>query len=192
MSEDKKTVNVSSNAANRKPVSGRPKKMTRNVAPKKIIEPMEMINTDAGVVTFKDGIKEDEVSEIEIVSNLSGLKEKTAQLAFYEEPLVINIHESSDMNAPEKYVFLSVNGRGAGPNGLNWVPRGQNVTVARKYVEVLARARPAKYDSIEKVNEVGDREVIYPRSSSLRYPFSVISDPNPKGAAWLSKLLRER
>ena len=186
MSEDKK-VNVSAN--NVKVSTAK----SNNVAPKKILEPMEMINEDAGGVSFKDGVKEeiDEPSEIEVAHGGLGFKEKAAKLAFYEEMMTINIHESSDQNAPETHVFLSVNGRGAGPGGMPWVPRGNNVKVARKYVEVLARARPSKYGSVEKLNSVGEREVVYPRTSALRYPFSVIEDTNPQGATWLSKLLRE-
>jgi hypothetical protein len=190
---DKPLINATSNAEKTKVTANPQPKKVDIVAPKSIAEPMEMIDEDAGEVFFQGGVKEDtDVGLIDVERNVHGLKEKAEALRFCEDILTINIHESSDQDAPETHVFLSVNGRGAGPNGIPWVPRGQNVKVARKYVEVLARARPSKYGSVEKINSIGEREVVYPRTSSLRYPFSVIEDPNPKGAAWLTTILRAR
>lgn len=119
-----------------------------------------------------------------------------AQLAFAEEAMTIRLEKSSDKFAP-KTVDCWVNGKGveAFMNGkwvpLGWLPVGIPVTTRRKYVEVLARAKP---DSIQ--TEVEDATVERPRneivrSTSTKYPFSVIEDRNPKGAAWLTRVLME-
>lgn len=164
-----------------------------NVAPNKILESQELITKDESTVRIADGVIEDDAPDIEIESNIYDAKERAAALAFNEEPVTIIISQDNNpQNNPEPYVYLSVNGRGAGPNGVPWVPRGVEITVKRMYVERLARARPSSYDSVERQNAQGEKEVVYPRTSALKYPFSVIEDKNPKGARWLSALLSER
>lgn len=132
-----------------------------------------------------------DASEIVLESNLSSFNEKAAKLAFNEEPVIIQLHESTDPNA-EKLVYVAINGEGAAGGVNGYLPRGVPVTVKRKFVENLCHARPVAYESVERMNQRGEREVIYPKTSALKYPFSVISDPNPKGAQWLSKLLSIR
>lgn len=163
-----------------------------NVAPGKILAAEEFLNEDVGIVTFGDGERDDDIQEIDVESSIIGAKERTEKLAFNEEPVTIMISEGQDENNPEPAVFLSVNGRGAMPDGNPWVPRGVAVTIKRMYVETLARARPASYGSVERVNAQGEKEIVYPRSTSLRYPFSIIEDRNPKGSAWIRALLGER
>lgn len=104
-----------------------------------------------------------------------------AQLAFMEETMEVLVHESTDVNA-EPIVHVAV-------NGINqFFPRGEPVAVKRKYVEILARAKETSI-ATQTVNT--DRDVInrINKHTALRYPFSVISDPNPKGAAWLKSVL---
>jgi hypothetical protein len=144
--------------------------------------------------TFKfaeDGTPEEDAPEIIVESNLSSINEKAAKLAFNEELLTIQLHGTTDANA-EQMVFLSVNGVGAGPNGIPWLPRDKPITLKRKFVERLCRARPIAYGNVEKTNAQGERYIDYPKSSALKYPFSVIEDKNPLGGKWLSKLLATR
>lgn len=151
----------------------------------------ELVKEDQGAVLFNDGNEReelDEVQEIEPVHDVLGAKEKADALAFNEEEMVIIIHESTDENA-EKYVYLSVNGQGPGPGNIPWVPRAIPVKMKRKFVEVLCRARPVAYGSVEKINPMGERYIEYPKASALRYPFSVVTDPNPRGGRWLQALL---
>lgn len=104
-----------------------------------------------------------------------------AQLAFMEERMEVMVHESTDSNA-EPIVHVAC-------NGINqFFPRGEPVTVKRKFVEVLARAKQTSI-STQTVNT--DRDVInrINKHTALRYPFSVIRDENPKGAAWLKSVL---
>lgn len=121
--------------------------------------------------------------------------EYAAALAFNEEPVTIRIERSSEKFAP-KVVDAWCNGKGAEVlvNGrwleLGYLPIGSPVTTKRKYVEILARS---KVDTV--ATRVEDRDSEHPtnlveRSTSSRAPFSVIEDRNPKGAAWLTGLVR--
>jgi hypothetical protein len=159
----------------------------------KTLDAPDFIQENAGSTRFAEGnVRQDDgLSDIEPVYNLIGASEKAAMLAFNEEEMIIQIHESTDENA-EKYVYLAVNGIGPGPGNIPWVPRGLPVKMKRKYVEVLCRARPVAYGSVERINALGERYIDYPRTSALRYPFSVIEDSNPRGAAWLKSLLSNR
>lgn len=105
------------------------------------------------------------------------------ELAFNEEYLDVVVHESTDKNA-EQMVDVYVNGT---PQRFL---RGQVQKVKRKYVEVLARA---KNQSIQTVVQTTTDDVVNRiiKNSALRYPFAVQHDPNPRGQAWLRKVLAE-
>jgi hypothetical protein len=121
--------------------------------------------------------------------------EYAAALSFNEEPVTIRIERSSEKFAP-RVIDCWCNGKGAEVvvNGrwvsLGYIPVGVRVTTKRKYVEILARSK------IDAVNtRVEDRDSEHPknlieRSTSSRAPFSVLEDRNPKGAAWLTGLVR--
>jgi len=120
--------------------------------------------------------------EIEIVPG-PALGEYAAALAFNEELVDVIVHESTDKNA-EPVVDLYCNG----------VPqrfvRGRVQTVKRKYLEILARARITAMATDVQIQ--GDNVVNrINKHTALRYPFSVQRDENPKGAAWLRKVLQE-
>lgn len=105
-------------------------------------------------------------------------------LAFAEEKVTVMIHDDSDPNA-ENPVQVAV-------NGINqFFFRGQPQDVKRKYVEVLARAKRNRISTPEVTDGSGSRTNIVRQSSSLRYPFSVMFDPNPKGAMWLKNIMTE-
>lgn len=105
-----------------------------------------------------------------------------ADLAFMEEPVEVEVHESNDPNA-EPIVDLYCNGT---PQR---IVRGQPITVKRKFVQILANARQVSmstetlvqgYDVINRVS----------KRSALRYPFSVVRDDNRKGRDWLRQVLQ--
>lgn len=127
---------------------------------------------------------------IERVTDLPNAARKADLLAFAEEKLSVMIHEASDQN-PENFVFLAVNGRGPGAYGDPWVPRGVAVNMARKFVERLARAKVVNIRTVEAADADGARTMAIKRSASLRYPFSILSDPNPQGAQWLRTVMAE-
>lgn len=119
---------------------------------------------------------------IEIAPSLSS--SYAADLAFAEEKVDVIVHESTD---PAAENIVEVFNNGVRQNFI----RGQVQTVKRKFVEVLARAKSTGIQTQEYADNVGDRGVRIIRHSALRYPFSVMSDPSPKGAAWLKGILAE-
>ncbi len=160
------------------------------VIKKNIIATEELAVAPEASVHFSNEGRKDEVSDIEIESNVYGLNEKAAKLAFMEENVTINISEGTDKDA-EKYVFLQVNGQGPGPAGTPWVPRGIDVVMKRKFVSVLCNARPVRYKNYEEVESDGLRTQKQKAASFDRYPFQVVED-SAKGREWLSRLRATR
>lgn len=108
--------------------------------------------------------------------------EKAEMLAFMREPVTIRVATTTDKNADQVFE-LTINGRN------EFFRRGEEKTVPRCYVELLARQRVTGYASIEKTNTEGDRYVEQVPSTALRYDFAVIKDDNPMGQAWLKATL---
>lgn len=107
-----------------------------------------------------------------------------AQLAFMEEKVVVSVLETVDPNAePMPAVYV---------NGVpQFFPRGVAVTCKRKFIEGLVRAKPeaiavnvTERNSENPVNRIN-------RSSAEKYPFQILRDDNPRGAAWLHALRTE-
>jgi hypothetical protein len=118
-----------------------------------------------------------------------------ADLAFNEEPVTIRLEPSSDENAVQVFPCW-VNGKGAEVfrNGrweeIAYLPIGEVITVKRKYLEVIARA---KVDTIR--TPPMDASTEHPNNRPTRRThavntFSVIEDRNPRGAAWLTEMMR--
>lgn len=130
----------------------------------------------------RSAMREQAIEQTDIVT-ASGVDDYAKELAFYEEPVEIEIHESSDRDNPDPIVDLYCQG----------VPqriiRGQPITVKRKYVQILVNARhvsmstETRVEGENVVNRVNKR-------SALRYPFSVIHDANPRGRDWLRQAMR--
>lgn len=154
---------------------GRPKK--------KIDTTEEKIGQDGVAVLASTGKAKIEHSEIEIVDGPEW-KEKAANLAFMEEPVTIMVHTTTDKNAAP---FVEVWNDGRVQRFL----RGKEQTVKRKFIEVLARAKADSYQSQEFMDRDGNMNFRYPKTTSLKYPFSVVRDENPKGHDWLKKVLAE-
>jgi hypothetical protein len=154
-------------------------------------QPGEAAFTETNELKTSGASFDDTPSDIVIHGDTYGLDEKARLLAFMEEPVTIMVHESTDPNA-EAMVFVAVNGEGPGPAKTPWIPRGQPVTIKRKFVEALCRAKGESVKSIEVTNNTGERSIRYPKHSALRYPFSIVEDQNPRGSEWLRKTLAQR
>ena len=88
------------------------------------------------------------------------------------------VHTTSDQNAEQVFELFN--------NGRREVfTRGETKTVARKFVEILATRKPTTYTQKKKRDEDGIMHEVQVPTTALRYPFSVLHDPNPKGADWL-------
>ena len=158
---------------------------------KKIIESQDVTPTQPQQIDGSfDTVYVPEPPEIEVVSGATksvkgkgGLSAHAQELIFNEEFVEVMLHESTDENA-ENPVFTSCNG----------VPqyffRGQPQRVRRKYVAILASCKEHSVSTPEYTAGDGSRAMGIKRTSSLKYPFSIISDPNPRGAAWLKALLQ--
>lgn len=121
--------------------------------------------------------------EIERVSGLSASEEALRLEAFMNETVVVIVHEDSDEEALP-VVTLCVNGT------TQPIFRGFATPVKRKYVEALARAKETKYrQTLQDANDPASITMV-PRTA-LAYPFTVESDPNPAGRAWLRELLKQ-
>jgi hypothetical protein len=130
-----------------------------------------------------DGPAEITVDDITI-ENEQFFRAKAERMAFDNEPIKIMIHPSADINE-ENPVQVSVNGR------MVFIFRNQPTILKRMYVEQLAKAKAGNVrqpgrDSPDPA-EV-NRLMI---SNSLKYPFSVLEDRNPQGAAWLNQILAQ-
>lgn len=126
------------------------------------------------------------------------LKSDLDQLAFAEEPMTILIHRSGEKFAPRSTDLVSVNGKWAEmlfKNGwvpIGYLPRGQAITVKRKYVEVLARSKQDHVRADYSETPGQDPNNFIDRSTVSTCAFSVILDANPLGVEWLSQLLRQQ
>lgn len=118
-----------------------------------------------------------------------------AALAFMEEPVTIRLEPSSDPNAISRFVVW-VNGKGAEVfqngrwNEIAWLPIGEVITIKRKYLEVIVRAKidTIRTPDMEALTDRPDNRAR--RHTSSVNTFSVIRDESPRGAAWLTEMMR--
>jgi hypothetical protein len=150
-------------------------------------ETMDVKDVQVDVPTtakVKDVKRDDQRIESEIVTVAGdGLDNSyAAQLAFLEEQVEVMVHESTDQNA-EPIVHVAV-------NGINqFFPRGEAVTCKRKFLGALASAKTTSVSVKDVRTNDGDVINRINKHTALRYPFSVVRDSNPKGAAWLKSIL---
>ena len=125
----------------------------------------------------------DNSESIEPVTGNVDLKKVVKEEKFMEEIVVVMIHPGNNENdAP--YAHLNV-------NGMNQIiPRGQNVPIKRKYLEVLARMKETRYNQVTRNPSAPDQVDMVARHG-LVYPFDLVEDPNPKGRGWLNNVLAE-
>ena len=118
-----------------------------------------------------------------------------AELAFMEEPVVIRLEPSSDENAVQDFAVW-VNGKGCEVfrNGrwyeIVYLPVGEVVTIKRKYLEVIARAKidTIRTPSMDALSARPDNRPA--RRTHAVQSYSVIEDRSPRGAAWLTEMRR--
>lgn len=152
-------------------------------------EPVEINEEVAPTSVVEDVIKGENVFETIETVNITDVDnpafdEKAAMLAFYEEPVSINIHTTHNPTAEQVF--------SVGVNGRQWIfKRGENYTVPRKVVEGLLRARPVHYANEEYRLEDGSQAVRNPSRTGLRYGFQVMRDENPLGGPWLTAIMAQ-
>jgi hypothetical protein len=115
--------------------------------------------------------------------NDPAFKKYADETDFMDEKVVVLVHESPEKNA-EKIVDVYNNGT---PQRF---VRGEWVICRRKFVEVLARAKPFGVTTPEIVDGNGDRATKISMASGHRYSFEM-RDRNPLGQAWLNNIMRQ-
>jgi len=162
---------------------------TPNVAPSNIFEPMEQtIGQDAPRVVKSTGDAREAISPAVIepvdrpMAHLDS--EKMAMMAFMNEEIDVHIHSVQDKNA-EQIFELFINGQ------REVFRRNERKKVKRRFVDLLARLKPTTFTHREVTSSEGGRDVVYDQHTGLRYPFSVMNDPHPRGADWLRSVLNE-
>lgn len=122
-------------------------------------------------------------------------KDYLDELEFQEEPVTIILNPSAEKNAPTAFPVW-VNGKGAEVFQNNqwmeigYLPVGRPLTIKRKYIEVIIRA---KLDAVTTQHD--DATVERPhnrinRSTSAVHSYSILEDKNPKGRAWAQEMIR--
>lgn len=138
-------------------------------------------------------------STIEALDGTASLDQEYADaLAFMEEPVEVYFHDPQ-LEFAARWVDCFSNGKGIECRKIDnqdfgrWVemkqvPTGRNVTIKRKYLEILARCKEMKVRT--KVTEVPGQDPINEvlRSQHLKHPFNVVTD-TPKGHEWLRRVL---
>lgn len=122
--------------------------------------------------------------------------EKIEMERFMQDDLTIRLSPTTDKNA-EQIIEVNVITVGLADRGMLGsnskpvlIPRGKDVVVKRYIVERLLRCKLTGYGLEEKVVN-GERMYSYPAATGMRYDFSVIHDPHPRGADWLKYLMAE-
>ncbi len=111
--------------------------------------------------------------------------DRAAMEAFMREFVVVRIHASA-VPGDENPVPLSVNGRQI------FVWREEDTAVRRMYAEQLMRAKPVQIRTEQQRTPAGDIRNLVHKTASLRYPFQIVRDDNPRGRAWASKIMSEK
>lgn len=122
-------------------------------------------------------------------------REYLDELNFMEDKVTIRLQPSTDRNAAMAFPVW-VNGKAAEVfrNGrwyeIGYLPVAVNLVVKRKVLEVIVRA---KVDTI--TTQIVGAEMERPDNRIQRFTtpvhsVSVIEDRNPKGAAWMTELMR--
>lgn len=149
---------------------------------------MARINAEQITVPQEGGIELDNERGLKtpsvIESDSANMNMDYAEMErFLHEPVTVMIHPSS-VEGQLSHVPLVVQEDRVD------VPRGKPVTIKRKFVEVLARARQIEY--IQEVEDMNPTNIIPPRPRvSLSYPFDVIRD-SEKGRTWYQTLFHTR
>lgn len=103
---------------------------------------------------------------------------------FMQQPVIIKIASTNDKNEPA-YAYV-------GDNGVSvWIPRETRVRLPRCFVETLARSQARNYRQERNPDPNADEGMITRRTGNPGYPFAVISDPDPRGRAWLERVTHE-
>ena len=109
---------------------------------------------------------------------------KAAILAFMEEEVVVRLATTAD-KSQEPIPRFSV-------NGINqYIQRGKPQAIKRKFLQEIARSKHESINTPFARDGNGFDTYNLSKQHSLKYPFELIEDKNPRGRPWLEKILAE-
>ena len=165
--------------------------------------PRRELNTQDAKIEQKGAIADEILDRAGIVRADEDLMDAIANdLSFMEQPVKIIIARSNEKNAPSAY-FCAVNGHNPEVlvNGkwrtqpVPYLPVGEELTLKRKYVEVLLAAKIDDVDTYHQAPAEADPRTGYirqniSRKTSAFATFSILEDRDPRAQAWFSELTR--
>jgi len=126
---------------------------------------------------------EDDQPIVETVAESRDFSQLAADEAFMNELVTVHVHSTTDENQAPQFILNC--------NGVNQpVVRGVDITIRRKYVEIMARMKETKYTQVTPNPAAPDVSEMRARHG-LVFPFNLVNDPNPRGRAWLENVLAE-
>ena len=115
----------------------------------------------------------------EPVIDIPGPQDSMEREAFMQEEMVIEIAPPQS-KSESNMVFIGHNVTGA-----KWVPRNTPIRLRRCDVAILCNAKASELKQNKQADEEGFESYRDFETTHLAYPFRVIEDANPRGAAWL-------
>lgn len=112
-------------------------------------------------------------------------RDKAKMEEFMREFVVVRIH-ASPVAGDENPVPLSVNGRQI------FVWREEDTAIRRMYLEQLMRAKPVQIRTEQQRTSSGDIKNLVHKTTTLRYPFQLVRDDNPRGRSWAARIMQEK
>lgn len=132
------------------------------------------------VPTTGDIVRSEFRDQFEIIDPVA-LNDSAASLQFMHE--LIEIQLNPGIATDEQTVQVSV-------NGINqFFIRGSKQWVKRMFVDVLAGAKTEHISTVSYKDAAGNDGTRIHKTPVLKYPFTVITDNNPKGRGWLEAAL---
>lgn len=142
-----------------------------------------MADADAGPQAIDYEVLRTGARQIETVTEREFESVKEME-AFMNERVTIVVHKTADKNESPR-VPVGLNGE------IVWLPRDIPVRIPRRLVGVLAQSQEASFSTDDNPNPNADEGKIITRRKAMATQFSVMHDPNPLGAAWLRRAIRE-
>ena len=115
--------------------------------------------------------------------NTADFKEFAGNIDFFNEQVLVRVMPSA---AKDDEQVIDVYNDGIPQRFI----RGHWIIAKRKFVEVLARAKPFGVSTPEIIDGNGNRTTAINVAHGMRYPFEM-RDSNPRGAGWLQSVLQE-
>ncbi len=139
-----------------------------------VSEPVDMMTSNVPLMTLEGRLDPISTREFELIAEYE---------AFMEEPVVIQINDTTDKNQPP-FVFVGVNGDN------RWLPRARPVRIQRKFVERLAQAQEMRFETKSNPDQDAQNAMRTVRTTAQAYGFAVLRDDHPLGQRWLARMTR--